>query len=348
MRLWRRSGVLVQVKGKIAWASAGVGLFLLFATSVLWTERQDTGYEGADGLQLNSWPGHSVDDVSRQLFPADPIIDTPYGEAPNRGLIFIHVILIVYMFLGINAVCDVYFAGSLEVMVGAWDIKPDVAGATFMAAGGSAPELFTSLIGALIAENDVGFSTIVGSAVFNVLFVIGLCGYVSKIPIQLTWWPLFRDCTYYILGLSLLAFCAADWSIEVWEAAILFLSYIIYCVLMYFNGRLEALVKRAVLRRGSGAKSSQVAPVPEASGGGAAAEAGGTADAAGGEADLREVSQGEEAPGPPKHHIGRAEQPLEGGRGPAAGGDGSGRRWATRGAGEREAVRRARGPEGGR
>ena len=52
-------------------------------------------------------------------------------------------------------------------------ISEDVAGATFMAAGGSAPELFTSMIGVFIAFSDVGIGTIVGSAVFNILFVIG-------------------------------------------------------------------------------------------------------------------------------------------------------------------------------
>ncbi|CAG7816355.1 unnamed protein product, partial [Allacma fusca] len=38
----------------------------------------------------------------------------------------------------------------------------DVAGATFMAAGGSAPELFTSVIGVFISHDDVGIGTIVG------------------------------------------------------------------------------------------------------------------------------------------------------------------------------------------
>jgi Ca2+/Na+ antiporter len=37
-----------------------------------------------------------------------------------------------------------------------------VAGATFMAAGGSAPELFTSIIGVFISQDDVGIGTIVG------------------------------------------------------------------------------------------------------------------------------------------------------------------------------------------
>ena len=44
-----------------------------------------------------------------------------------------------------------------------------------MAAGSSAPELFTATLGVFIAKGDVGTGTIVGSAVFNILFVIGLC-----------------------------------------------------------------------------------------------------------------------------------------------------------------------------
>lgn len=44
-----------------------------------------------------------------------------------------------------------------------------------MAAGSSAPELFTAILGVFIAKGDVGTGTIVGSAVFNILFVIGLC-----------------------------------------------------------------------------------------------------------------------------------------------------------------------------
>ena len=59
-------------------------------------------------------------------------------------------------------------------------ISPDVAGATFMAAGGSAPELFTSVIGVFIAKSDVGIGTIVGSAVFNILFVIAACAFAAK------------------------------------------------------------------------------------------------------------------------------------------------------------------------
>jgi Ca2+/Na+ antiporter len=43
---------------------------------------------------------------------------------------------------------------------------------------------------------DVGIGTIVGSAVFNILFVIGMCTLFSKTVLQLTWWPFFRNRTF--------------------------------------------------------------------------------------------------------------------------------------------------------
>lgn len=204
---------------------------------------------------------------SGSAYPTDPIISKSghpesYSNAPaaEKAGIIVHIIFVGYMLLGLNTVCDIYFCGALDVMVDQWQVKPDVAGATFMAAGGSAPELFTSLIGACITENDVGFGTIVGSAVFNVLAVIGACGMCAKEPIHLTWWPLARDCTCYIIGLTLLAYCAygeaydcfhiskdkaikeGGGGISLVEAVVLFCAYLGYCVLMFFNEPLEAKI----------------------------------------------------------------------------------------------------------
>ena len=53
----------------------------------------------------------------------------------------------------------------------------------------------------MFQESEVGFGTIVGSAVFNVLFVIGMCSLLSKETLDLTWWQLFCDATYYAIGL---------------------------------------------------------------------------------------------------------------------------------------------------
>ena len=40
------------------------------------------------------------------------------------------------------------------------------------------------------------------------LFVIGLCAIFAGDELPLTWWPLFRDCVYYLFGLTILTvFC---------------------------------------------------------------------------------------------------------------------------------------------
>ena len=59
-------------------------------------------------------------------------------------------------------ICDDFFVPSLEAISEKLDLSEDVAGATFMAAGSSAPELFTSVAGVGV-ESDVGIGTIVGS-----------------------------------------------------------------------------------------------------------------------------------------------------------------------------------------
>lgn len=90
---------------------------------------------------------------------------------------------------------------ALEVLVQRWQIDPDIAGATFMAAGGSAPELFTSFIGTF-NQSAVGFGTIVGSAVFNVLFVIGTCAVASEVS--------SRSCVPGTVLLRIHPTCGAD------------------------------------------------------------------------------------------------------------------------------------------
>ena len=56
------------------------------------------------------------------------------------------------MFLGIAIVCDDFFVASLEKICEVLRLFDDVAGATFMAAGSSAPELASSAM-ALINPN---------------------------------------------------------------------------------------------------------------------------------------------------------------------------------------------------
>lgn len=161
----------------------------------------------------------------------------------RRGWVVLHIIGMMYMFIALAIVCDEFFVPALGVITHKLAISDDVAGATFMAAGGSAPELFTSLIGVFIAHSNVGIGTIVGSAVFNILFVIGMCALFSREVLHLTWWPLFRDVSFYILGLVMLIIFFLDNVIMWWESMMLVGSYTLYVIFMKFNVPIERAFK---------------------------------------------------------------------------------------------------------
>ncbi|TKR92353.1 hypothetical protein L596_007024 [Steinernema carpocapsae] len=154
---------------------------------------------------------------------------------------------LVYMFIALAIVCDEFFVPSLGVITEKLDISDDVAGATFMAAGGSAPEFFTSIIGVFIAQNNVGIGTIVGSATFNILCVLAFCTLFSHSVLHLTWWPLFRDVTFYICSLFMLVVFFLDEQIRWYEALSLFVVYIFYSLFMKFNAHIENFVKTKFL-----------------------------------------------------------------------------------------------------
>jgi len=182
--------------------------------------------------------GDAYPDEPYQIDGADYPDDLFSQNQLESGALVLHFIGLMYMFLAIAIVCDEFFVPSIEVIVEALNLSPDVAGATFMAAGGSAPELFTAFIGTFISQSDVGFGTIVGSAVFNVLFVIGCCAIFSGGDLVLTWYPFARDSVYYCISLCLLAGFFYDNYIYWWEALLLLLMYVGYVVLMFNNAKL--------------------------------------------------------------------------------------------------------------
>ncbi|GBG24922.1 Sodium/potassium/calcium exchanger 2 [Hondaea fermentalgiana] len=195
------------------------------------------------------------------------------------GYIPLTIAIMIYMFWTLAIVVDEDFVSIMDYIVKETNIDEDVAGATLMAAGGSAPEFFTSLI-SVFELTGTGFGTIVGSAIFNILAVIAACAYFARPrqevvdrregrtpvddpwpwePLPLTWWPLLRDSTSYVLGLFVLAlfyFCSSDGLVSgtcnftdggyilTWEAVILFVMYILYCFLMVVQTPIKIFIEK--------------------------------------------------------------------------------------------------------
>ncbi|CAJ1946569.1 unnamed protein product [Cylindrotheca closterium] len=188
--------------------------------------------------------------LHRRLQEVGEIVDVECGQlekADPEWFAAIYFLGVLYTFIAIAIVCDELFVPALEEIASEdhMNLSMDVAGATLMAAGGSAPELFTSIFGTFVQESEVGIGTVVGSAVFNVLFVIAMCALLTKETLNLTWWPLFRDSFCYSVGLIMLGLFVGVISpakIELWEAIVLFCLYICYVIIMYFNKRIYGIL----------------------------------------------------------------------------------------------------------
>ena len=74
-----------------------------------------------------------------------------------------------YVCYALALLCEDFFVHALDIIVEKLGLPPDVAGATFMAAGSSAPELFVSAAGVFITHDPVGVGACAGSTMFNTM-----------------------------------------------------------------------------------------------------------------------------------------------------------------------------------
>ncbi|MCI5148217.1 MAG: sodium:calcium antiporter, partial [Candidatus Electrothrix sp. MAN1_4] len=129
---------------------------------------------------------------------------------------------------------DEYFVPSLDYISDILKLPSNVAGASLMAVGSSAPELaiaLTALFHGSGEHSDVGIGTIVGSAVFNILVITGASALAR--PAKVTLSVVIRDCLIYVLSIALLLFTFFDGQIYPMEAFSFLLLYAGYLAILY-------------------------------------------------------------------------------------------------------------------
>ena len=144
--------------------------------------------------------------------------------------ILISTLALLITFYALHRVTDIYFVESLEIISHRLRMTSDIAGATLMAMGSSAPELFTSLLALVkgIEHANLGAGTIVGSAIFNILVIVGAS--VMMRPTVLTWQPVVRDMSFYILSILLLYWAFQDGFITFEESIFFIVFYVVYLI----------------------------------------------------------------------------------------------------------------------
>jgi cation:H+ antiporter len=76
------------------------------------------------------------------------------------------------------------FLSSAENLARAWGVSEAVIAITVVALGTSLPELITSIIAALKDNSELALGNVIGSNVFNALFILGIASSAHPISIQ--------------------------------------------------------------------------------------------------------------------------------------------------------------------
>ena len=108
-----------------------------------------------------------------------------------------------------------------------------------MAAGSSMPTMFISVTSVFLDEGDIGLGTIIGSTMFNILFITGICGVATSVAINLKPYSIIRDSFCYVIYLVVLLLAMYDGMIYWYEALVVSSLYGAYVVIMCNNTTLE-------------------------------------------------------------------------------------------------------------
>ncbi|MBP9686434.1 MAG: calcium/sodium antiporter [Candidatus Doudnabacteria bacterium] len=146
-------------------------------------------------------------------------------------MILLYLLGLLACFYLLAKICDQYFVQSLDIIAKKLRLSEDVAGATFMAIGTSAPEFFTAVLALFkIGAEDIGAGTIVGSALFNILVIIGGSALIAKAYVR--WQPVVRDIGFYLVSILVMLFTFRDGHITAGETVIYLVTYAAYLLVL--------------------------------------------------------------------------------------------------------------------
>jgi cation:H+ antiporter len=118
-------------------------------------------------------------------------------------------------------------------------ISPLVVGLTIVAIGTSSPEVAVSVGAALNGSTDIAVGNVVGSNVFNVLFILGVSAVITPLVVHS---QIIRQEVPIMIGASVvLAVMVLDGTLGRWESVMLLALLVVYLVFLVRQSRAEAV-----------------------------------------------------------------------------------------------------------
>ena len=127
---------------------------------------------------------------------------------------------------------DIFVEGS-SAIAKLFKIPTIIIGLTIVALGTSLPELFTSVAAATKKNSDIAIGNIVGSNIFNILFILGITSLI--IPINFAKSFLIDTAISLFCAVLLLILSLKGRKLHRWGGAIMLLGYAGYFVYLYLT-----------------------------------------------------------------------------------------------------------------
>lgn len=231
--LMGRDGLITRVDGAILWA----GLLLYIAYLLRQAKQKpaevpaqtETAVQKTEGAGSPEAVAETAADVPNTATEAGvkPAADTKTGEAvPAESLSIWKLIALTIVGLAVILVSSDYAVDAAVALAKIFNISDRVIGLTIVALGTSLPELVTSVTAALRGNADLAVGNVVGSCIFNLLFVLGTSALILPIPCA----PNFLSDAYVAVGATvlLLLFGFTQMKIVRWEGVLLVACYVVY------------------------------------------------------------------------------------------------------------------------
>lgn len=147
----------------------------------------------------------------------------------------IHLILLIVGFILLIKGSDFFVDGSSNI-ASILKIPTLIVGLTIVAFGTSAPEAAVSITSSLSGNNALAVSNVIGSNLFNMMLIIGLCALLRELKIGRD--VLNKDLPFLVVITAILSgFIIIGWSISRVEGIILFLLIIGYVSYLVYSAK---------------------------------------------------------------------------------------------------------------
>ena len=149
--------------------------------------------------------------------------------------IFINIVLLIVGMVLLVKGADFFVDGASDIAK-KLGIPSLIIGLTLVSIGTSLPEASVSINAAITNSSDLSFGNVVGSNIFNSLFIIGICSIILPTVVSKDIMKFDIPILFIVMAvLALFSYAITPFKIDRWEAAILFIMFVCYITLAIYR-----------------------------------------------------------------------------------------------------------------